>query len=83
MIRGKPGTYTDIFRVLRDEGLVDAALAEPLMAMARLRNLLVHACADVDKERVLEILHGSISDLDRFVDLLRERFRSDLEGDAH
>lgn len=53
-----------------------------MMAMARFRNLLVHAYADVDEERVLEILHSSISDLDRFVDLLRERFRSDLEGDA-
>lgn len=74
-----PGSYADVFRVLRDEGLVDEELAERLMAMARFRNLLVHAYADVDEERVLRILHGSLSDLDRFVELLRERFRSELE----
>lgn len=75
-----PGSYADVFRVLRDEGLLDEELAERLMAMARFRNLLVHAYADVDEERVLRILHGSLSDLDRFVELLGERFRSELEG---
>lgn len=75
-----PGSYADIFRVLRDEGLLDHELAERLMAMARFRNLLVHAYADVDEERVLRILHTSLSDLDHFVELLRRRFRNELGG---
>jgi uncharacterized protein YutE (UPF0331/DUF86 family) len=75
-----PGSYADIFRVLRDEGLLDEELAERLMAMARFRNLLVHAYADVDEDRVLRILHTSLSDLDQFVRILRQRFRSELEG---
>lgn len=74
-----PGSYADVFRVLRDEGIVDAELAERLMAMARFRNVLVHAYADVDEARVLQILHGSVSDLDQFVAAPRERFRSELE----
>ena len=73
-----PGSYADVFRVLRDEGVVDAGLADRLMAMARFRNVLVHAYAEVDEDRVLQILHGSVSDLDEFVAALRRRFRSEL-----
>lgn len=73
-----PGSYADVFRVLRDEELLDEDLADRLMAMARFRNVLVHAYADVDAERVLRILHESVSDLDRFIEVLSERFRRDL-----
>lgn len=73
-----PGSYADIFRVLADEEVVDSDLADRLMTMARLRNVLVHVYADVDEERVLRILRESLVDLDRFVEVLRERFRSDL-----
>jgi hypothetical protein len=75
-----PGSYADIFRVLRDEGSVDEELAERLVAMARFRNLLVHAYADVDEDRVLRILHTSLSYLYEFVRILRQRFRSELEA---
>jgi uncharacterized protein YutE (UPF0331/DUF86 family) len=66
--------------VLRDEGSVDEELAERLVAMARFRNLLVHAYADVDEDRVLRILHTSLSYLYEFVRILRQRFRSELEA---
>ena len=74
-----PRSYADIFRVLRDEGLLEAPLADRLMAMARFRNVLVHLYAEVDEERVLKILRGSLSDLDAFVDVLRARFAAELE----
>lgn len=74
-----PGSYADIFRVLRDEGMLDEASADRLMAMARFRNVLVHLYADVDQERVVRILRGSLGDLDAFVRLLRERFADELE----
>ena len=76
-----PGSYADVFRVLRDEGVVEEGLGERLMAMARFRNVLVHAYAEVDEHRVLEILRTSLGDLDDFVAALRSRFASDLEGD--
>lgn len=76
-----PGSYADVFRVLRDEGVVAEELAERLMAMARFRNVLVHAYAEVDEERVLEILRTSLGDLDAFSTALRERFAAELEGD--
>lgn len=73
-----PRNYADIFRVLRDEGLLTHELAERLMAMARFRNVLVHLYAQVDEERVLKIFRGSLGDLDAFVDALRRRFAQEL-----
>jgi uncharacterized protein YutE (UPF0331/DUF86 family) len=73
-----PGSYADIFRVLADEEVIERGLADRLMAMARFRNVLVDLYADVDDERVLRILRESLTDVDRFVEILRERFRNDL-----
>lgn len=74
-----PKSYADIFRVLRDEGVVAADLANRLMAMARFRNVLVHLYAEVDEERVLKILRGSVRDLDAFVETLQKHFVGELE----
>lgn len=73
-----PASYADIFRVLRDEGVVDEELSERLMAMARFRNVLVHLYADVNEDRVLQILRGSLGDLDAFVEAVRRRFAAEL-----
>lgn len=73
-----PSTYADVFRVLGEEKVVSPDIADRLMAMARFRNVLVHLYAEVDEERVLQILRGSLGDLDAFVGSLRERFARDL-----
>lgn len=73
-----PRNYADIFRVLRDEGMLPSELAERLMAMARFRNVLVHLYAQVDEERVLKILRSSLGDLDAFVGTLRGCFAEEL-----
>lgn len=52
------------------------------MAMARFRNVLVHLYAEVDEERVLRILRGSLGDLDEFVDTVRRRFAEELDTDG-
>lgn len=73
-----PSSYADIFRVLRDEGLLEEDLADRLMAMARFRNVLVHLYAEVDEDRVLRILRESLGDLDAFMTGLRRRFAEEL-----
>lgn len=73
-----PTSYSDVFRVLADEGVVPFDLAERLMAMARFRNVLVHLYAEVDDERVLRILRGSLDDLDAFVATLKRRFAREI-----
>jgi uncharacterized protein YutE (UPF0331/DUF86 family) len=74
-----PRNYADIFRILRDEGLLPADLADRLMAMARFRNVLVHLYADVEEERVLRVLRESLDDPDAFVAIIRKRFAEQLE----
>lgn len=77
-----PTSYADIFRVLRDEGIIGERLAERLMAMARFRNVLVHLYAEVDEARVLQVLRGSLGDLDEFVEILRRRFATELGNES-
>jgi uncharacterized protein YutE (UPF0331/DUF86 family) len=75
-----PKNYADIYRVLRDESIITAELADDLMAMARFRNVLVHLYADVDEERVLFILRSSVTDMDEFVDSILRSFGNELPG---
>ncbi|MFQ6047689.1 MAG: DUF86 domain-containing protein [Gemmatimonadales bacterium] len=77
-----PANYADIFRVLRDERVIDTELAERLMAMARFRNVLVHLYAEVDEARVLRILRESLGDLDGFIEILRQRFAEELGDES-
>jgi uncharacterized protein YutE (UPF0331/DUF86 family) len=53
---GVPSTYAESFDYLERERIVDASLSDDLRAMARFRNLVVHAYADVDMQRVYDIL---------------------------
>lgn len=75
-----PTSYSDVFSTLGDEGVLPPDLTDRLMGMARFRNVLVHLYAEVDEERVLQILRGPLNDLDEFVASLRERFAQDIEG---
>lgn len=51
-----PADYAGIFRSLADAGQLDPQLASQLIAMARQRNILVHAYLDIDDEIVFESL---------------------------
>lgn len=61
-----PRDYADVFTVLADAELLAAPTAAELRDTARFRNLLVHGYAQVDDERVVEILKTRLDDLDRF-----------------
>lgn len=50
----KPKTYSEVGHILYELGILDRKEAEILRSMAGLRNVLVHAYAIVDRERVLE-----------------------------
>ncbi|MFA9446076.1 DUF86 domain-containing protein [Egicoccus sp. AB-alg6-2] len=68
-----PSSFAGVFEELARRGAIDAELGDSLGAMARFRNLLVHGYAEVDDDRVVDILHG-----DRLHDL--QRLRSSLAG---
>lgn len=58
-----PESFSDAFEVLHENGVLDEGLARSMAAAARFRNLLVHGYADVDDDRVLQILRSRPEDL--------------------
>jgi len=73
----RPATsFADSFRSLAEAEWLDDELATTLAEAARFRNLLVHQYADVDDDRVVEILRTRMNDLDRFVTAVAERLES-------
>jgi uncharacterized protein YutE (UPF0331/DUF86 family) len=62
----RPNTLAGLFDALAERRLIDRPLATRLAAMARFRNLLVHRYADIDHERVWDIVNSRLGDLDEF-----------------
>ena len=52
----KPGSYADIFRILRENQILPKELYENLEGMAAFRNILVHDYMRLDRERVFEMI---------------------------
>lgn len=70
---GSPSTYGDAFRRLAAAGVLDEELAARLGAAAGFRNLVVHAYADLDLQRVHAIASTGPADLRVFLAALRDR----------
>lgn len=60
-------SLADSFLSLQEAGWLDKDLATWLQDAARFRNLLVHQYADVDDDRVIEILRTRRGDLEGYV----------------
>jgi uncharacterized protein YutE (UPF0331/DUF86 family) len=67
-----PSTYAETFEIGAEAGLIPERLREPLVKMARFRNLLVHDYARIDPEIVLEILRSRLDDLASFAGIASE-----------
>lgn len=61
-----PADFGDAFAVLQDQGVLDTELAARLQDLAGLRDLLVHAYADIDDARIHAALQDGLQDLSRF-----------------
>ncbi|MEA2089707.1 MAG: DUF86 domain-containing protein [Thermoproteota archaeon] len=58
--------YSEMFKVLREEGVIEKTVANKLKDMARFRNLLVHRYGEIDNRRVLEIIKQNLKDIQEF-----------------
>lgn len=56
-------TYSDIPRILAENGNIDRNLAERWIRIIGFRNILVHEYLDVDREVVYEVLQHQLRDL--------------------
>ncbi len=61
-----PKDNADSFVVLTESGIIGPELREPLRAMAKFRNRLVHLYWDVDDSRVFSYLQESLADLSKY-----------------
>ena len=63
-----PESYADAFRILNENSIVSDALIEPLVKMAKFRNIIVHQYEKADPEIVISILQRNIDDFQKFSD---------------
>lgn len=58
--------YKDAIAVLREEGILEAELAEAVEGWMGLRNVLVHLYLKIDHGRTYDAITTGIGDLERF-----------------
>ena len=68
-----PKDNADSFTALIERGILDASDSEPLRAMARFRNRLIHLYWEVDDSKVYEYLQKSLVDMERFARTVASR----------
>lgn len=74
-----PSSYSDVFKVLGDKGVISAEIAERLGNAARQRNLLVHLYMEIDDRAVFASL-AFLDDLREFAATVERLARS--SGDS-
>ncbi len=65
----KPTDQGDIFRVLRENKLIEFGLSERLISMAGFRNKIAHIYEHLDYDKVYEVLHKDLKDVEEFIEL--------------
>ena len=61
-----PTGYSDTFKVLFENGVIDKGLFDIMEKMAKFRNIIVHQYEKVDAEIVVIILKKHLADFERF-----------------
>ena len=73
-----PNNYAECFQILAKAQIISSPLAERLIRMAKFRNLLVHQYADIDDEKVYDIICNDLEDLDIYLTELAALLKTEL-----
>lgn len=73
-----PNNYAECFQILAKAQIISSPLAERLIRMAKFRNLLVHQYADIDDEKVYDIICNDLKDLDIYLTELAALLKTEL-----
>ena len=65
----KPGTYSEIFEILAEEGVISSELSGHLAGMAAFRNVLVHDYLRIDLDRVYSIVDEKVQYLEALAEI--------------
>ncbi len=69
-----PSDYADTFKVLYEAKIIEADYMDTLIKMVRFRNRLIHIYWEVENEEVFEIIRNRLSDIEKFLKIVNERF---------
>lgn len=58
--------YSEMFKILGENGVLEKKLSRKLQDMSRFRNLLVHRYGEIDNTRILSIVKHSLKDVEEF-----------------
>lgn len=61
-----PNTYSDVFKVMGEEQILEPGLLSNMMKMAKFRNIVVHQYDKIDAEIVIGILKRNLTDFVAF-----------------
>jgi uncharacterized protein YutE (UPF0331/DUF86 family) len=64
---GVPGSTTEMFYLLRDQGYLNQNLTLAMVKAVGFRNLIVHEYGKIELEQVYEIAHNNINDLNEYL----------------
>lgn len=69
----RPGTYTEVFYILDEEGFISKDLSEKLVNMTKFRNIIAHDYEKVDFGIVYDALQNRLVDIERFIVAVKEK----------
>ena len=64
---GVPGSASEMFYLLEENGFLSRQITEKMIKAVGLRNLIVHEYSKIDLKRLLEIIQKDIKDIDDFI----------------
>ena len=68
----KPESYREVIEILGKEGVLPKEFANKFAPAASFRNILVHAYAEVDVEKLYEFLQENVEDFEIFARYIAE-----------
>lgn len=72
---GVPGSYGEVFQILRKRGVLPPELTERMIRAAGLLNILVHDYLDVDLPTTFAVWTQGVGDLEAFLARIVEHLR--------
>ena len=66
----KPGNQSEIFQILKENNVIPRELEEKLISMTGFRNVIAHDYAKVNYDRVYEVLHKDLKDIEEFIEVV-------------
>lgn len=59
--------YSDLFKILTRNKIIDSELNENLSNMTRFRNFLIHKYPDVDNSLILDYINNNLIDIQNYI----------------